>query len=78
MLKLLGLSILLISTYSMPEDEWYPMPDGKLYHIDCIHHFDEHFHVENLGETDVITHQRGIETHGPCPYEARPIETPPL
>ena len=36
------------------EEEWFPMPDGKLYHRDCIHVFEEHFEITPDEETPCI------------------------
>ena len=52
MLKVIALIILISMSYSTSislsnydENVWYPMPDGKLYHIDCIHQYDEDFSI---------------------------------
>ena len=57
------------------EEEWYPMPDGKLYHIDCIHHHDSHFHVQKTGNGDkvVVTKDFDVKIYDKCPHEARTI-----
>jgi hypothetical protein len=51
------------------------MPDGKLYHADCIHQYPEDFHVERLsGEgTEVVFSNGSSVEHTPCPHPPREI-----
>jgi hypothetical protein len=51
------------------------MPDGQLYHIDCIHQYPEDFHVERMPgkHTEVIFGNGSSVSHTPCPHKPRAI-----
>ena len=58
------------------DDEWIPMPDGKLYHISCIHHHDDDFKVQKLFTGSLLT-KKNSEGHveqnwlPPCQYKPK-------
>ena len=38
------------------EDDWFSMPDGKMYHKSCIYHHDTEFKIDGIsGEKQVLT-----------------------
>jgi hypothetical protein len=43
-------------------EDWLPMPDGKLYHRDCIHTFEEHFNVEDAPQCIHGVHEQPTES----------------
>lgn len=56
-------------------DAWHEMPDRWYYHVDCIHRFDEEFHVSHL--SDGVAHvtfahgDRDDVVLPPCPVAPR-------
>ena len=67
------LSLLTLST-TFASSEWIPMPDGREYHVSCIHHHDTAFHVTRLSdERTHLKYANGTEnTFTKCPFPSRP------
>jgi len=68
--------------YNLPVDdatndeEWYEMPDGKLYHRSCIHHHDEEFHVDLIDGGSMVTTDEGSEWLPECQHKPKMKEAP--
>ena len=70
--SILGVSSFTAFLYSQSlnqpsDDDFLPMPNGKLYHKSCIHIHDDHFTVESVDEGSIING----EFYEPCKYEPR-------
>ncbi len=53
---LVSLSLSLSSGVAASLDDYVSMPDGRMYHSDCVHHHNSHFTSEE------------IEKYDPCPH----------
>lgn len=57
---------------AMPEEEWVEMPNGMLFHPDCVHRHDEDFAVHNVGAgRERVLTSSGVTEQEPCPYPPR-------
>ena len=58
------------------KEEWVSMPDGKMYHISCIHHHEDEFKVQRL-EMGSILSKKNKNGHlyqewlPPCEYKPK-------
>lgn len=52
---------------------WQQMPNGMYYHEECIHQFEDHFHVTRFadGHTEVSTATAERTSLPPCPHKPR-------
>ena len=57
MIKFAILMIFAVNSFanSIDEEIWYPMPDGKLYHIECIHQYDDEFSIQTENGVTKVT-----------------------
>ena len=67
-------TLLLLSLFSSSHaSDWLEMPDGKLYHVSCVHHHEQNFHVEHIeGDGSTVVKEDGTKTFlPPCAYPTR-------
>ena len=68
---LLALAAPCSAQFRRAADLWLPMPNGLLYHSDCIHQYDTDFHVE--ADTGRVVFADGHSVlHTACSHRPRP------
>lgn len=63
--------LFVVALYYAKSQQWFPMPNGKNYHIDCIHQYEEKHQIyldEMQNETRVQFANGTVITHSPCPH----------
>jgi len=67
-----------VATASVDDDPWMSMPNGQFLHRDCIHQYDEHVLIADIGEGHfIVTHPNGKKDNlAPCPHR-NPLSAQP-
>ena len=66
-MDMLGVLLVMIAA----DDSWHEMPNGKLMHSSCIHHFDQTFTVLASGAVRLANGTTLLNFALPCPHAPR-------